>query len=172
MTKADVIEATKPPGLPPELVLHTSVVRWQGGHAGHSWGEQFKEAVIHLPAEVTDARYMLDHPAMWRKIQIDPNKALSRWDRVTCIAHDETWAVIGIVTEADRERVTIHPLHSLTKLPGQKEQWSDEEHFVKWHDGAFAVFRKLDNLKLSGGYQTVGAAVHFVNTSYPRQVSA
>src|SRR5262245_18692176 len=100
MTKAVTkTDATQEPKASPEgrepPTMKASALTWQ--HDGYV----YREAVIRLPVGMI-LQDLQDVPGIFKQIQQSRQTSLRRFDRVTCIAHDESFLVRdAIVIDAD-----------------------------------------------------------------------
>ena len=83
-------------------VIKSNALEWQ------SEGFQWREAILWLPDGVIFQDLEDASSSMWKNIQGQPQTALRRLDRVTCVAFDETWlAKDVVVVYADNSRVVL-----------------------------------------------------------------
>jgi hypothetical protein len=88
-------DAREPP------VMKSGALTWQ------SEGYEFREAFVRLPAGML-IQDLQDVPAIWKHVQQAPQKALKRFDRVTCVSHEGTWCLKDLlVIDADATRVVL-----------------------------------------------------------------
>ena len=110
-----------------------------------SQGFAWREAFVRLPEGIV-AQDLQDSPTVWRKVQDNGNTALKKFDRVMCVANDETFVVNAMVAEADRSKATLADF-KITKLPGNEATFENAEYSIKWGGPGFAVYRKRDGVQ-------------------------
>ena len=110
LSKADMPSA----GERAALVMKSTALGWQS--EGYHW----RDALVRLPAGIIIQDLLDATSGIWKSIQATPQTALRRFDRVTCVAFDESWAVKdAMVVHADATCVVlaIKPSDRIT-LPG------------------------------------------------------
>lgn len=92
----------------PSIVARETPVMKSGALAWQSEGYHWREALVRLPAGIIFQDLLDAASGIWKSIQATPQTTLRRFDRVTCIACDETWAVMDVmVVYADNTRVVL-----------------------------------------------------------------
>jgi hypothetical protein len=70
-------------------------------------GHRTRSAFVNLPQGMIAEDVGV--PEVWRNIQQNPQSALQKFDRVTCVAADQTWMLKDLVViEADGGRVVLN----------------------------------------------------------------
>jgi hypothetical protein len=81
--------------------LKTTALTWQ------SHGFCWRDAFVQLPEGML-FQDLQDVPAIWRLLQRVPQTALKRFDRVTCVAFDQSWCAKDVlVVDADETGVVL-----------------------------------------------------------------
>lgn len=135
-------------------VMKSHALTWQ------SQGSVWREAFVRLPEGML-LQDLQDVPTVWKNIQSTAQTSLQRFDRVTCVAFDESWAVKDVmVADADNQRVVlaIRAGDRIT-LSSKAAEWEDDRHRIRWAGAGFAVFRKTDGVQvLTGHFGTIESA--------------
>jgi hypothetical protein len=113
-----------------------------------SEGFRWREWLCRLPADaiMDDLR----EPGIWRVIQQQSQKSLRALDRVTFLAHDQSWMPKDVVViEADSHRVVlaIKP-GDVIRMQAKSATFEDERHVIKWTGAGFGVFRRVDDVQI------------------------
>ena len=148
--------------------IKSSALDWQ------SQGHCYREAFVRLPDGLL-LQDLQDVPGCWKNVQQVPQKALQRFDRVTAVAYDESWAIKDVmVIDASPSSVTlaIRPNDRITLPTKTGGSWEDERHVIRWAGAGFGVFRKSDGVPvLAAHFGSIEAAKSEVyRTLYNRTV--
>lgn len=139
-----------------------------------SEGFVFKTYMVRLPEHMI-AQDLHDHPdKIWIKIQADQlGKALTKFDRVICIAFDESWMLEAVVAQAGRTRVVLAG-NKITQLPGAVESlFADATYQVKWAGDGYGVYRIIDNIRVGNeSWPSPEAAKAGLMRLYPVKVAS
>jgi len=86
----------------------------------------FKEWFVRLPADAT--LQDLNEPSIWRNVQNDYRRALSRFDRVHIVSWDESWLVDAVVADASLLGATLAGIRKVD-LPARVEPLLETEKY-------------------------------------------
>lgn len=136
---------------PPEM--KAQALSWQ--MEGYSW----REAYVRLPEGMI--LQDLNDPSIWRNVQHNRVTALQRFDRVTCVAWDESWLVKdAVVVDASATTVVlaIRP-GDVIHMRNKTAEWADDKHRIRWAGNGFGCFRRSDDIEvLPTRFDTLEAA--------------
>lgn len=168
-TQEEILRQEK--GLPPVDLLElprikTLSVKWQ------SEGFAFRTLFVRLPESIS-LQLLNDEPRIWRSIQGDVNVALMKFDRVVCVAFDESWLVDAIVNDAQNDQVILAGIRKISMPQRSVSLYSDEAYEVVWAGSGYGVRRKSDGvMMLPETYSSAEAAKMGLLSLYPRKKRA
>jgi hypothetical protein len=137
-------------------------------------GFVYRTFVVRLPENMI-AQDLHDYPdRIWTKVQSDQlGKALSKFDRLICLAFDETWMLEAMVAQAGRTNVVLAG-HKITQLPGAQESlFADATYAVKWSGDGYGIYRVSDGIRIGNeSWQEPAAAKAGLMRLYPVKVAS
>lgn len=113
----------------------------------------------------------LKEPALWRKVQANPNKALRKFDRVLLIAYDETWLAEATVSFASNSTVELVKPRIATLETRYQKLLETDEYRVKWYGAGYAVERKRDSHRMTSMVASAALAERDLVALYPRSAA-
>ena len=161
-------EAVAEPVRVPARITGACVSRQSAGSCWLTW-----KVILPVGTVMQDLN---DHPEMWRPVQVDSGKALTRDARLFIVAHDRSWAVDAVVVEADPTKVVLSKPTVLWSGhdAGVGVAWQDDLYEIEFTGGNYALYRKAAGNKprtiIKSGFADVAQAKVELNRQYPRSV--
>jgi hypothetical protein len=107
---------------------------------------------------------------IWRRVQVIPQAALVKLDRLLILAFDESWACEAIVKHADAKSASL-VIQKVFSFAGVGEGlFSDGTLEVYWDGASYSVRRVNDKVPMAIGFSSEGLAIDALRKQYPRKV--
>lgn len=113
----------------------------------------------------------LKEPALWRKVQANPRKALQKFDRVLLVAFDESWLAEAIVSFASNSTVELAKPRLATLESRYPKLLETDEYRIKWFGTGFAVERKRDAHRMTSMVASAALAERDLVALYPKSAA-
>lgn len=125
----------------------------------NSEGFHFRALVAWLPRGATQDD--LRDPKIWK--QVMKFRGLQTHDRLTCMAHDETWLSECYVISVDGSSATLRVGKVMEYREAPTGLWSNDEYHLEYSGGRYIVVRKEDDCVIrKDGFATQNEARAFV----------
>lgn len=145
--------------------IDPQLAQWNSG------GFVIREMVARLPVDATAEH--LKEPGLWRRVQMDRNRALRKLDRVIIVAHDESFLWDAYVAEAGPDFVTLSTPKRHELKPRHGSYYADDLYRVQWAGAGFVVVRKRDGHVMTPTmYFTEQEAIRELHALYPKAVAS
>jgi len=115
----------------------------------HHDGMQWREHLLRLP-EGFSFEMLLLCPGAWVKIQRRQAAAVRRFDRVTAIAHDESWIARDLLV-VDASEQGVHLLGRASDkqmLKPPSDVWEDEFHRIQFGGDGFEIVSRTTHRRV------------------------
>lgn len=135
-------------------------------------GRYTKSWHIYLPEGVETAQQVHDqHKTMWRKVQSGA-WPLGKFDEVTLIAWDESFAIRALVVAANLDTIELGDIR-VVQLPNRRGTAPGDDHYqCKFEHGGWQLYRRSDNTPVPDGWcATEAAAWRMIDQQYPKRVA-
>ena len=164
VVKAETNTAEASPPEARELLIRPS--NCQVNSAGQHWKEMFIRASEGMTAD--DLR----NGKIWRAVQGVPQAALTKCDRLFVVGWDESWYADCLVKQATSTSATLLILRvgSFAAIDERLYRDSDGTLEVFWSGSSYSVRRIQDQVPVSTGHATEGAAIEALRNFHPRSV--
>ena len=120
------------------------------GYEGTRWRVRLPEGA--RPDDLRD-------PALWARVQKGRKPSLRRFDEVLCIAHDESFAVLGLIVEARQDAAVFAFIKIIDLSARLNTMFNNGTHKVIWSGACFMVERIADGSLLPGNYASEDSAI-------------
>jgi hypothetical protein len=105
-----------------------------------------KSIIVHVPENLT-LQDITDHPALWRTVQQNRDKALSEGDSVELRWHDQI-AFTYVDHAADGEVYFLKP-QVYRRRERDRTPWQNSTYEVRAINGQYSYFRKKDGIRMT-----------------------
>jgi hypothetical protein len=106
----------------------------------HEGAMCFQEWFVRLPADAT--LQDLNEPSIWKNVQGDYRRALSRFDRVHIVSWDDAWLVDAVVADASLLGATLAGIRKVDLPPRVEPLLETELYRTIFRQGAYVTIRK------------------------------
>lgn len=132
-------------------------------------GFVWREYLVRVPSGfVADD---LKEPSVWRKLQNGSTNALKKFDRLTIVAHDESWLAEAIVASADNKGAVLAKPR-ITQMPARFDKlFEDDKYRVAWNGFGYIVERKADGHAMTQPTANAELATRLLAQLYPARVA-
>jgi hypothetical protein len=119
-------------------------------HQAVEWNNQtdavYRHAFVRAPVGLVPAD-LHEHPTIvWKRVQANHNKSLTRFDRVLIVGDQEEWCVDAMVVDADATKVVLGN-YKVIMLQQRAERFvtQDGRYMVIWSGPGYQAFRLQDD---------------------------